>query len=138
MPALRLYPVSFYSGSSDLQFNMRQSHWILLSVIYTAGARSLYDNAQCDCYVTNGSSSAYFQYYRFYDFRDVQGPSNLYDTEPANVTDSQSSGTEPTQEGLLSSSAFTRDWNIQTWGRPAGPNHPVGMQNSKQNVYIRM
>ncbi|KAK4937715.1 hypothetical protein LTR10_021725 [Elasticomyces elasticus] len=103
----------------------------------SAYARSLHDNSpDCDCYVTNGSSSAFFEYHRFYDFRNV-GDGSIYDHEPANVTNSQSNGDEPGQQGYLNTSAFAKDWNIQNWGHEReGPDYPVTVQNSPQNVFI--
>ncbi len=100
-------------------------------------ARSLHDNSpECDCYVTNGRSSAFFQYHRFYDFRDV-GTDSIYDHEPANVTSPQSNGDEPGQQGYLNSTAFAKDWKIQNWGHEReGPNYPVTVQMSPQNVFI--
>jgi len=87
-------------------------------------------------YVTNGRSSAFFQYHRFYDFRDV-GTDSIYDHEPANVTSPQSNGDEPGQQGYLNSTAFAKDWKIQNWGHEReGPNYPVTVQMSPQNVFI--
>ncbi|KAL6247615.1 hypothetical protein RBB50_004963 [Rhinocladiella similis] len=101
-------------------------------------AKSLHDNSpKCDCYVTNGRSSAFFQYHRYFDFGDVSTDS-VYDSEPANVTDSQSSGDEPSQQGYIRSHAFSKDWSIQTWGRKSTPPvYPVTMQMSPQNVFIQ-
>lgn len=104
-----------------------------------ASASSLHSNSpDCDCYVTNGSSSALFEYHHFYDFRNVGGGGGgIYDHEPANVTNSQSKGDEAGQQGYLNSSTFTKDWKIQNWGHERGPDYPVTVQNSPQNVFIR-
>ena len=98
----------------------------------------LHDNSPaCDCYVTDGSSHAYYLYHRFFDFRDLHDSSGLYGHEPANVTDEQDQGDEISQRGYLNSSEFVKDWKILTWGRDASPTHPVRFRNSRQNVWIR-
>jgi hypothetical protein len=98
----------------------------------------LHDNSpDCDCYVTQGSSSAYYLYHRFFDFRDLHDSSGLYGQEPANVTDSQDLGQEICQRGYLNSTEFAQDWKILTWGRGPSLVHPVPIRNSRQNVWIR-
>jgi hypothetical protein len=110
---------------------------LLFAGLFAAAAcanASLHDNsAQCDCYITDGLSSEYYLYHRFFDFRTFSGQ---YGQEPANVTDSQDEGLESTQSGYLSSTSFTNDWEIRHWGRNASSSAPVDMQYSAQNVYI--
>ncbi|OJJ43609.1 hypothetical protein ASPZODRAFT_161507 [Penicilliopsis zonata CBS 506.65] len=102
--------------------------WLLSSLpILTLAAASKPD---CDCYQTGGNSSACFSSYRFYDFRSLSGTAQ----EPPNVTSSL--GIEPAQPGVLTSSSFSRDWRLQTWGRGSQDDRPVRVQNSRQNVWI--
>jgi hypothetical protein len=110
---------------------------LLCLVLGSAHGATLKDNSPgCDCYVTDGSSSSYFLYHRFFDFRDIRDSSGLY-VEPANVTDQQSQGNEPGQQGYLNSTAFLDDWQILSWGNAAASTNPVNLQNSPQNVWIR-
>jgi hypothetical protein len=110
---------------------------LLCLVLRSARGATLKDNSpECDCYVTDGSSSAYFLYHRFFDFRNIRGASGLY-VEPVNVTDQQSQGDEPGQQGYLNSTVFLDDWQILNWGKAAASANPVNLQNSPQNVWIR-
>lgn len=97
------------------------------------------NSESCDCYVTDGNSSAYYSAHRFFDFRNFTSSDGLdYSQEPANVTDSENEGLEETQRGFLNSTDFSKDWLIRTWGRDRSlPNTPVAFQNSAQNVFIR-
>ena len=96
------------------------------------------DNSKgCECYVTEGSSSASFTHHRFFDFRDLQDPNGLYNDVPAFVADEQDEGDEISQRGFLNSTEFSKDWNISHWGRDPAPEQPVKFRYSPQNVYIR-
>jgi hypothetical protein len=98
----------------------------------------LSDNSHgCECYVTGGSSSAFFTYHRFFDFRDLHDPDGLYDRDPANVTNEQDQGEEISQRGFLNSTEFSKDWRISHWGKDPGSEQPVKFRYSPQNVYIR-
>ncbi|RJE26483.1 hypothetical protein PHISCL_01193 [Aspergillus sclerotialis] len=103
-----------------------------------ANADILQENSKdCDCYVTNGSSSAYFLYRRFFDFRNIPNSNGVYNLEPPNVTSSQDAGGELGQKGYLNSTVFADDWELQTWGRTPRPTTLLRMQNSKQSIYIQ-
>ena len=97
------------------------------------------NSESCDCYVTNSTSSAYYTSHRFFDFRNFNSSDGFdYSEEPANVTNSEDQGLEPSQRGFLNSTDFTKDWMIRTWGRDRSlPDTPVAFQNSAQNVYIQ-
>ncbi|KAH7385796.1 concanavalin A-like lectin/glucanase domain-containing protein [Pyrenochaeta sp. MPI-SDFR-AT-0127] len=96
------------------------------------------NNADCNCYVVqsgqNSQTPEYFQYYRFFDFRNIQGAMT---EAPPVLNDTQIAGSEPTwQPSLFSSNAWNTDWNIQNWSKPATADFPVPMNNSLANVYL--
>src|SRR5579862_7008246 len=67
---------------------------------------------ECSCFLTNGSSSAYFAYHRFFDFRNINSsltakPEVLL--EETNTTDAGVSSP------FFSDHAWTKDWEIQSW-----------------------
>jgi hypothetical protein len=96
------------------------------------------NNPDCDCYVVQSGSDAqtpqYFQYYRFYDFRNLPG---ALDEAPPVLNESQIAGLEPTwQPSLFDSESWNYDWGIQNWSKPATDDFPVPMNNSFSNVYL--
>lgn len=96
------------------------------------------NNADCDCYVVQSGADSktpeYFQYYRFYDFRNLPGA--LSDAPPL-VNDTQIAGLEPTwQPSLFDGSAWNTDWGIQNWSKPATDDFPTPMNNSVANIYL--
>ncbi|KAA8624440.1 glycoside hydrolase family 16 protein [Pyrenophora tritici-repentis] len=97
------------------------------------------DNSpDCDCYVVlsgkDTKTPEYFQYYRFYDFRNLPG---ALSEPPPLLNDTQIAGLAPTwQPDLFSSDAWTRDWGIQNWTKPSTSDFPIPMNNSVANVYL--
>ena len=94
------------------------------------------NNADCNCYVvssgTNSDTPEYFQYYRFYDFRNLPGG---FSQPPGQVNDSK--GLEPTwQPDLFNSEDWQYDWGTQNWSKPATEDFPVPMSNSYANIYL--
>lgn len=96
------------------------------------------NNANCSCYVVkSGKDSAspqYFQYYRFFDFRNLNG---ALTKTPPQLNDSVVAATATTwQPHIFDSDDWNADWNIQNWTKPATTDFPVPMNNSLANVYI--
>lgn len=96
------------------------------------------NNADCNCYVvqsgTNSDTPTYFQYYRFYDFRNLDG---ALTSSPPLLTNDQTAGLQPSwQPNIFNSDAWNTDWSIQNWSKPATEDFPVKMDNSRANVYI--
>ncbi|KAF2631888.1 glycoside hydrolase family 16 protein [Macroventuria anomochaeta] len=94
------------------------------------------NNADCNCYVVSTGADSntpeYFQYYRFYDFRNL--PGGLSEA-PGQVNDSM--GLEPTwQPDLFNSDDWNYDWATQNWSKPATEDFPVPMSNSYANIYL--
>ena len=111
---------------------------LFCSILGTVCGTALHDiSPGCDCYITDGSSYAYYTYLRFFDFRVFHDSSGLYDHESANINDEQSLGQEVSQRGFLNSTKFAKDWKILTWSRKPSSEHPVKFRNSRQNIWIR-
>lgn len=96
------------------------------------------NNADCGCYVVNSGLNSdtpeYFQYYRFYDFRNL--PGGLSEAPPL-VNNTETAGLEPVwQPSLFNSDAWNADWNIQNWSKPATDDFPTPMNNSMANIYL--
>ena len=96
------------------------------------------DNSpECDCYLISGPSPGYFQYHRFWDFRNVPSDGeNDYTTAPSLITSTESSGLEPFTSPYLNTTEFRNNWSIQSWTSNATADSPVTRVNSAQNVYI--
>lgn len=94
------------------------------------------NNANCSCYVVtsgaDGNTPEYFQYYRFYDFRNLPGGLSQ---PPGQVNDSQ--GLDPTwQPDLFNSADWQFDWATQNWSKPSTEDFPIPMSNSYANIYL--
>ncbi|KAF2463309.1 concanavalin A-like lectin/glucanase [Lindgomyces ingoldianus] len=100
------------------------------------------DNSQnCSCYVISSGADSntpeYFQYYRFFDFRNLADHAGQFTQSPPFVNDTQDAGAEPVWDTkILNSPAWNVDWGIQNWSKPATSDFPVAMTNSPANVYI--
>ncbi|KAF1956204.1 concanavalin A-like lectin/glucanase [Byssothecium circinans] len=96
----------------------------------------------CTCYVVNSGANSntpsYFQYYRFFDFRNLADQSGQYVTAPPLVNNSQGSGNEPVWNAdILNSSAWSTDWEIQNWSKDATKDFPTRMVYSPANVFLQ-
>lgn len=96
------------------------------------------NNANCSCYVVKSGADSdtpsYFQYYRFYDFRNLPDPLSAV---PPLVNDTDNAGLEPVwQPSLFNSAAWNHDWAIQNWSKPATDDFPTPMNNSMANVWL--
>lgn len=102
----------------------------------------LQNNPNCTCYVVESGDDSqtpqYFQYYRFYDFRNLADKSGEYVNAPANVDDwDEAPNLKVGQPSILNSDAWNTDWNIQSWSKNASDDFPVRMVNSPANVYLQ-
>jgi len=96
------------------------------------------NNANCSCYVVSSgaqsSTPEYFQYYRFYDFRNLAGG---LETAPPRINNSQNASLVPTwQPDLFNSDDFIADWGVQNWSKAAEPEFPTPMSNSFGNIWL--
>ncbi len=96
------------------------------------------NNPNCTCYVVdtakNSKVPTYFEYYRFYDFRNLR---DSFSKPPPLINNTQNASALPTwQDNIFDSDAWTTDWGVSSWTKPATEDAPVAMNNSKANVYI--
>lgn len=112
----------------------------LLAILAAAHcARSqLVDDADCDCYLINGSVTAYYAKRMFYDFRSLSHYAGIPDVR----TNSSTAHLAPYSSNYFSHDNWTNVWDIQTWDNSYGPgeglsnNAYVLMVNSRSNVFI--
>jgi hypothetical protein len=100
------------------------------------------NNQNCSCYVVNSGTESntpqYFQYYRFYDFRNLANGPKQYLNAPGLINDTQDAGDESVwNANILNSDAFNTDWSIQNWSKNASDDFPTKMVNSPANIYIQ-
>lgn len=93
--------------------------------------------ADCDCYLTNGTTPAYFRYHTFDDFRDID--ENLVAVPTVLKSDASNRRTEVASGFFLSDWWMSR-WDIQSWNNSdtlgkGGTDASVLMVNSASNVY---
>lgn len=96
------------------------------------------DNSnQCSCYVVSGADPGYFQYYRFWDFRDIPNDgSNDFTKAPPLVTPAENSGGQDVTSSFFNTSQFIDDWSLQDGIESAHAASTLKMVNSYQNVFI--
>jgi hypothetical protein len=86
----------------------------------------------------NSETPSYFQYYRFFDFRNLADRAGQYDKVPAVVDDwDDAPNLDAGEANIFNSDAWNKDWNIQTWSKNASADFPVRMVNSPANVYLQ-
>ncbi|KAF2833104.1 concanavalin A-like lectin/glucanase [Ophiobolus disseminans] len=95
------------------------------------------NNANCSCYVVssgaNSDTPEYFQYYRFYDFRNLTG---ALETVPL-INNTQNTTLAPTwQPKIFNGDDWNADWGVQNWSTPASADFPVPMSNSYANIFV--
>ncbi|KAJ9652808.1 hypothetical protein H2198_007938 [Neophaeococcomyces mojaviensis] len=94
------------------------------------------DNSdECDCYLVSGPDPGYFQYYRFWDFRNIfsEGDED-FNNPPPLVTSSQNSGGQDVTAAFFDTNEWNDDWSILN--DLEEPNATVPSINSAQNVFI--
>jgi hypothetical protein len=110
---------------------------LLALTTLTRGANAQTDNSSlCSCFKTNGSSSAYYTYHRFHDFRNIN--SSLA-SNPNVLTDPNSTTNADVTSGYFDADAWMADWEIQNWNNSdvmGDDNATVFMINSANNVYV--
>jgi hypothetical protein len=110
-----------------------------LSEYTTTNNSALHDNSpNCSCYVVNsGSGNEYFQYHRFFDFRNLASRPGQFLKNPPLINHKQNASELPVWDAdILNSTGWNADWGIQSWGKDATDDFPTPMTNSLANVYI--
>jgi hypothetical protein len=92
-------------------------------------------NDECDCYLTNGTNSAYYSRHSFYDYR------NLGDYAGVPSPIQNASRTAGVTSDYFYSDAWDTTWSIQDWsnrgkGVSLSGDATVLMINSPNNIYI--
>ncbi|CAK7202657.1 hypothetical protein SEUCBS139899_005383 [Sporothrix eucalyptigena] len=89
-------------------------------------------DSACNCFVTNGSDTAYFAHHVFYDFRSL----SQYQGTPALIADAGGTSNAPITSGYFNLTSFTSFWQPQNWNANVSNGSPVLRLNSLNNIYI--
>lgn len=97
------------------------------------------NSARCDCFQTNGPTSSYFRFHKFFDFRNI--PSR-FQALPDVITDLTDADNKLPSSDFFAASSWTDEWDTQSWDNEevlndSTSNANVLMSYSKNNVYIR-
>lgn len=111
---------------------------------YTTTATSTPHDGQqdCTCYAINSGADSntptYFQYYRFYDFRNLADKPGQYTTAPPLVNGSFDSVANDAvwNADILNSDSWNTDWGVQNWSKPSTEDFPIRMANTPKNIYL--
>lgn len=99
---------------------------LLFTSLFTTLALCSIDD--CTLFTTNGSASAHFSYYRFYDFRNFTDAQSI-----AASTGSEDSVLETSK--VTSNGSWTDDWQVRVWQREAANSRSIPLQYAAENVY---
>ncbi|KAJ4010524.1 hypothetical protein NW766_008395 [Fusarium irregulare] len=109
---------------------------VLLATISRVSSTSRTDDG-CECYLTNGTNSAYYSQHNFYDFRDLAEYAKV--PSPVRNTSRKAGVTSD----YFKSDAWDNIWSIQDWnnresgGVSLSGDATVFMVNSPDNIYIQ-
>ncbi|KAL4726330.1 hypothetical protein ACLX1H_007010 [Fusarium chlamydosporum] len=109
---------------------------IQLIVIATTGHASAAED-ECNCYLTNGSNSAYYLRHNFYDYRNLSKYARI-----PNPIGNSSRKADVTSD-YFKSDTWVETWSIQDWnnresgGVSLSGDATVLMANSPNNIYIQ-
>ncbi|KAI0202745.1 putative xylanase 3 [Astrocystis sublimbata] len=111
----------------------------LLFVVFQAigrasGLQEVNDD-QCNCYVTNDTSTQYYTSHTFFDFRSL----NQFARVPAPIEDPYDSTNADETSRYFLDDNWTKVWGIQQWNNSDSKDNgdvPVLMVNSPNNIYI--
>ncbi|EKJ78121.1 hypothetical protein NXS19_011606 [Fusarium pseudograminearum] len=111
--------------------------FIQLIALAAVSRASPTDNDECNCYLTNGSNSAYYSHHKFYDFRSLV----KYAQVPSPIRNfSRKTGVT---SDYFKSDTWDNTWSIQDWnnrgkgGVSLSGDATVYMANSPSNIYIQ-
>ncbi|CEI38687.1 unnamed protein product [Fusarium venenatum] len=114
-----------------------RSCFVQLIVLASTSHASPTNNDECNCYLTNGSNSAYYLRHDFYDFRNL----SKYAQVPSPIRNS--SRKAGVTSDYFKSDTWDSTWNIQDWNNRGGGgvslsgDATVFMSNSPNNIYIQ-
>lgn len=83
----------------------------------------------CTTFSTDGSAAAYFEYYRFYDFRNINTSLTAQNT--------LSDGSLLPASKIVNNASWADDWSIRVQSKGAANDNALPIQYSASNVKIR-
>lgn len=126
--------LTYYLLPSDMAYAIPfLATWLLLAQLAVSQTDS---STECSCFLTNGSSSGYFNSHNFYDYRNVP---DVSPTIPPVIGDLIDTTNAPETSDFFTSDEFQSQWEIQNWNNSnqfVSPSATVGLANSLNNVYI--
>lgn len=117
---------------------LRELCLFLVAAVPATLAASLGDNANCDCFLTNGTNAAYYAQHMFFDFRTL----SEYAGVPKQVANASRTDLAAPSSDYFTSDDWTDVWDIQSWDNSEGGGKLSGdasvlMVNSPENIYIQ-
>jgi hypothetical protein len=114
------------------------AHSLVALFLLTLAVAQKDNGEECSCFLTNDTSSGYFTYHRFHDFRNVLTDS---DSVPGIDTNVNTASSAAFSSDFFSGNAWNADWAIQTWNNSDSSgtlqNDATVLQvNSPDNIYI--
>jgi hypothetical protein len=82
--------------------------------------------SDCSLFSINGSTTAYFEYYRFYDFRNITF---------GNSTTINSSSSFP-KSLSVSDASYLDDWTVRVQDKAAASDETIRLKYTADNVFI--
>ncbi|KAH7272884.1 hypothetical protein FSOLCH5_003174 [Fusarium solani] len=113
-----------------------RSLYLQLAVLSTVVHGTSTGDDECDCYLTNGTNSAYYSQHKFFDFRDL----GKYAGVPDVIKNASETG--DITSDYFESDDWNDSWGIQDWsnrksgGVSLSGDASVLMVNSPNNIYI--
>ncbi|KAH6893536.1 concanavalin A-like lectin/glucanase domain-containing protein [Thelonectria olida] len=120
-------------------------HFAVLSVLpllalvgVARGETKLVDDAECDCFLINGTVPTYYTKHMFLDFRSL----SEYAGVPSIIKTSEGAASASASSDYFTHDNWTDIWSIQTWnninddGDGLSGDASYIMANSKSNIYI--
>jgi hypothetical protein len=92
---------------------------------------------ECNTFLTNGSTAATYQYYRFYDFRNLHESAGV-DAASASASKDGYAVTSSSngQSKIVSAAPWDSGWDARDWYRPASKEDTLDMQYTPSRVSI--
>ena len=110
----------------------------LLSVLAIPNSLLRVAAEECNRFSTNGSAAATYDFYRFYDFRNLDGlvgdAGTIACSENSCLTSVKSNG----QSKIITASPWSTGWDARYWLRPVAKNGTIDMYYSPSSISISM
>lgn len=105
------------------------SYLLLLSAYLARPVLAQYPASDCTSFTNNGIAASTFQYYRFYDFRNLSPTTATY-------SNASSSSISSARGKVVKNGSWTEDWYIRDYPRnsPGGTSIPVNFTNEYVSI----